>query len=165
MGFCDVTNAEVFALTRRRRAERQAWLKAHIGGVAYWGTQEAADAAAARYAEWVRKGKPPSPEAPRKRPSGNLFLVPSTLPRLARRLFRLQGQVCYLTGEPFTRMNPPTWEHVVPKSKGGTNFRNRLLAGQYANNKKGNRAPYPCELLYLEAIYLLLDAETAKTGG
>jgi hypothetical protein len=85
----------------------------------------------------------------RMRASHHNTLNLKSLPNQAQRLFDIQGGRCYLTGQPMTWKNPPTWEHVMPKAHGGRRLNNLLLAGFYANLDKGDRRPYPCELLYL----------------
>lgn len=50
-----------------------------------------------------------------------------------------------------------TVEHVVPKARGGAGRdRNTALAHQRCNLAKADRAPRPCELLYLAALNLML---------
>ena len=78
------------------------------------------------------------------------------------RLYQLQGKRCYLCGGRFNlkaHRNPgwPTRDHVRPKVKGGLRLRNTLIAHAQCNEKKGARDPHPCELLYLEAINLMME--------
>lgn len=82
-------------------------------------------------------------------------LLPASV-RQVRRLAKLQGGLCYLCGQ--VMRAEPTREHVVPKARGGKNARNVLAAHQACNLLKADRAPYPCELLYLDALYARLDA-------
>lgn len=161
MGYCDYTTAHVFALTRLRRLQRKAWLDAQVGGIRYWGSPDAAAAAAARYEAWRVESQAAhrATKEFRRRPPGNLVLDPITFTKMATRLFKIQDGRCYLSGEPFTKTNPPTWEHVMPRCLGGINHRNRLLAGFEANTRKAGRPPYPCELIYLAAVNAILEAQ------
>lgn len=77
---------------------------------------------------------------------------------LTARILRLQGPDCYLCGATMAR---PTREHVIPQSKGGKNAGNLLMACQPCNVAKGNRWPYPCELIYVGAVHLRLKAMSA----
>ena len=47
-----------------------------------------------------------------------------------------------------------TRDHVTPKAMGGRFWWNKLLTHAACNNRKGDRPPHPCELLYLEASNL-----------
>lgn len=69
-------------------------------------------------------------------------------------LMRLQRGFCYLCGHPFYASRPPTMEHVTPRAMRGRSHRNVLLAHAPCNNAKADRAPRPCELIYLEAVNL-----------
>lgn len=73
-------------------------------------------------------------------------------------LFQLQGGVCYLCPAPMRARNghqtrdDATRDHVVPKRRKGRDVGNILAAHRSCNEAKGDRAPYPCELIYLEAV-------------
>lgn len=74
-------------------------------------------------------------------------------------LFHLQGGRCYLCDEAMTakalHVQTPqdaTRDHVVPKRQRGPDVRNLLAAHRECNERKADREPYPCELLYLAAI-------------
>lgn len=82
-------------------------------------------------------------------------------------LLKLQKRRCYLCCKPFTcvpagtpdrrrlnRLGKVTVDHVRSRASGGTLYRNKLLAHEDCNCRKGDRAPKPCELIYLDAIYL-----------
>lgn len=68
---------------------------------------------------------------------------------------------CYLCGK---LMSPrgdmfahdsvmPSLDHVIPKSRGGTNrLGNVALAHKQCNNKKADRVPTACEKLYAESM-------------
>jgi 5-methylcytosine-specific restriction endonuclease McrA len=83
-------------------------------------------------------------------------------------LMRLQDRGCYLCGDFMVHPGHPalaqsplarTRDHVVPRCRGGGNRRNVLLAHDRCNGEKGERLPYPCELIYLAAVNARLDAE------
>lgn len=77
-------------------------------------------------------------------------------------LFRLQGGRCYLCGRSFGRVRgQPTFDHVVPRARGGQDADNRLLAHLNCNEGKGNDEPRPCELIYLAAITAMAEAADA----
>jgi 5-methylcytosine-specific restriction endonuclease McrA len=66
----------------------------------------------------------------------------------------LQQGRCYLCNKPLSpHGRRVTDDHVVPKSRGGTRACNILLAHKLCNERKRDRAPYPCELLFAAAIY------------
>lgn len=85
-------------------------------------------------------------------------------------LMRLQGRRCYLcTGDLTDQMTPGhkgtpldpafrTRDHVMPRILGGTHWRNVLLSCVDCNSRKSGRLPTPCELIYLAAINLQLEA-------
>ena len=45
-----------------------------------------------------------------------------------------------------------SFDHVHPVIWGGRAFKNLLLSHADCNGEKGARLPYPCELLFLEAV-------------
>jgi 5-methylcytosine-specific restriction endonuclease McrA len=45
-----------------------------------------------------------------------------------------------------------TLDHVIPRALGGADGGNILLACSKCNNRKGSRAPAPCEMIYLAAV-------------
>lgn len=73
-------------------------------------------------------------------------------------LFMLQDGQCYLCDEAMrargVRQSPDdaTRDHVVPRRRLGSDQHNLLAAHRRCNEAKADRPPYPCELLYLEAI-------------
>lgn len=71
-------------------------------------------------------------------------------------ILEMQAGRCYLCGHGFSQANPPTTDHVTPRARRGANVHNRLMACQGCNGAKGDRAPHPCELLYLTALNLML---------
>lgn len=76
-----------------------------------------------------------------------------------RTLHKRQNRRCFLCG--FKMQRGLTREHVWPKALGGRDAGNVLLAHPQCNFDKGDRAPYPCELLYRDAIYLIGPAPEA----
>jgi len=147
MGYGDYSDAWLRDLTRERRADRDQ----------------------RRYAEWVARGK--TIYARSVRPTAefvaSIVATPSardragTLRRRLRKagvleaLFNLQDYRCCYCPSPIGR--DATVEHVVPKAHGGKDHRNILLACLPCNARKANRAPHPCELIFLAAINARLD--------
>ena len=81
--------------------------------------------------------------------------------RYARRrkvLYGLQRKRCYLCAKRMYPGNRSTDDHVIPKSRGGRRDRNILLAHKKCNERKGDRPPHPCELLYAAAGYERMPA-------
>lgn len=76
-------------------------------------------------------------------------------------LLRKQRKRCYLCGEPMDLSNHGrgrnllawTYEHVFPRAAGGRDLSNILLAHRSCNDVKHSRWPYPCEVIYLFAVY------------
>lgn len=105
-----------------------------------------------KYADWVARGKPPSPSMP----THWVWPVRRSTSPLIRKLAEAQGGKCSLCGAPlsFDTANPnrPTIEHVVPRSRGGGNHRNKLVAHSRCNLRKGSSMPTGCELLLLDAV-------------
>lgn len=57
------------------------------------------------------------------------------------RLVAQYGETCHYCGETLTRFTF-TRDHIVPRSKGGSNKRrNKVAACQKCNHEKGNRLP------------------------
>jgi 5-methylcytosine-specific restriction endonuclease McrA len=80
-----------------------------------------------------------------------------------KELKRAQRGCCYLCGRLVT-LKYATFDHVVPKSRGGGSLANKLLAHKHCNGRKGNREPRPCELLYLRSINLKIAARRTSLG-
>jgi 5-methylcytosine-specific restriction endonuclease McrA len=104
---------------------------------------------AERYADWERRGKPPSPSAaPRKdrlRPSRGRS-------NLRARLYQAQDGLCGLCRGPLDELSPATIDHVVPRVLGGRNAGNVLLAHSACNTIKGGRPPTEKELTTLATV-------------
>ena len=80
-----------------------------------------------------------------------------------RDLHAAQGGKCWLCGNemspaPARKLkngkynNGFTKDHIVPVSAGGTREANILLAHQWCNNRRGNKAPTETELQYLRRL-------------
>jgi 5-methylcytosine-specific restriction endonuclease McrA len=110
---------------------------------------------AERYDDWVARGKPPSPSLPTHwvwKSNGKVRHRP-----LIEALAEAQGGGCSLCGKPLTKMDR-TIEHVVPRSLGGGNHRNKLAAHGTCNRLKGASMPTGCELILLDAVNTRLFA-------
>lgn len=46
-----------------------------------------------------------------------------------------------------------TIDHVFPRAAGGKQLANLLLAHRSCNERKADRWPFPCEVIYLAAVY------------
>ena len=120
-------------------------------------SRESAGRDAARYAAWEARGKPPSPTAQRRRVSHS---VPPYKPKMMERMIHAQGGICPMClGEMRYRPDLPpyhparaTFDHVVPRHKGGGNVGNRIAAHLACNREKGCRLPTGCELVWLIAV-------------
>lgn len=76
-----------------------------------------------------------------------------------------QGGRCYLCDTRFRRgILPPTRDHVTPRARGGQCAANVLVACRPCNLTKGDRAPHPCELIYLAAVNARVEAYLAASG-
>jgi hypothetical protein len=64
----------------------------------------------------------------------------------------VQSNRCYLCDQPFTIRNAPTEDHVRPWSQTRVTHGNVCLAHSDCNHRKGDRPPFGCELVYLEAV-------------
>ena len=67
-------------------------------------------------------------------------------------LLAAQDHVCYLCSDPFTRDDPPSRDHVHPRSRRGGEEGNILLAHDSCNGRKGDRLPTPRELRELARV-------------
>lgn len=77
----------------------------------------------------------------------------STLaPMVFKALWLLQAGCCYRCDEPFTPDDWATVDHVVPRSKGGADGGNILLACAPCNQEKADRDPTPAELAVLARV-------------
>lgn len=157
VSYIDSSDAALIALTRLRRAQ-----KAARKPTLYFRVQPT-------NVNDRRKKVPaaqtyPSPQHPfwqsrkRERPLAGVGCAGSERPRAPFwKMFEAQNGCCYLCGWPFREDHWATDDHVTPRSLGGSNGKNVALAHQGCNTWKGNRKPYPCELLSLEAINARLE--------
>ena len=77
-------------------------------------------------------------------------------------LSEVQNGKCSICGGTLPyRAYKATIEHTYPKSKGGQDMPgNMTLAHFECNNLKADRAPYPCEVLFLMAVNLALGLDS-----
>jgi hypothetical protein len=77
-------------------------------------------------------------------------------------IFHRQRHACYLCAQAFAHRalefhgghpDAPSRDHVFPRGRGGLAEANILLAHKRCNQRKGDRWPHPCEVIYLAAIY------------
>lgn len=119
---------------------------------------------AQRYADWERRGKPPSPSLPPKRKDR---LRPRKQQQgqdpLRERLFRAQQGLCGLCGYRID-LREGTIDHVVPRALGGRNVGNVLLAHLVCNNQKAARLPTFEELRTLAKVNERLAADAPPLG-
>jgi 5-methylcytosine-specific restriction endonuclease McrA len=113
----------------------------------------------ARYAIWLQTNGLPKVYFSAARRAENRLSRSSPL---INRIAALQGDRCFLCGGQMRERSAPTRDHVVPKAKGGKDGGNILAAHSACNSKKGDRAPYPCELLYLAAVNARLARSLAR---
>jgi hypothetical protein len=117
----------------------------------------AVDAAGATVATFKRKDRL------RPRAKG-----PSLIPKLIQKIADIQGGRCVHCGgaldHSLSRFNPlrPTYEHVIPRARGGKNVGNRLVAHLVCNGEKGDSMPTGCELVWLLAVNARLGVEPTR---
>lgn len=106
---------------------------------------------AERYADWVRRGKPPSPSlSPRRdrlRPRAQ-----RGSDQLRERLFEAQRGLCGICGALIYAASEGTIDHVLPRALGGKNAGNVVLAHARCNNAKAARPPTRRELETLALV-------------
>lgn len=158
MSYLDSSDAALIALTRQRRAER-ACRKPTL----YFRIGEGEDDSP-KPRRLTAAQTHPNPQAAfwqnrkRPRPWHGIQATGHDHPRSPWwKMFHAQHGLCYLCGWDFRDDHWATEDHVTPRSRGGANRRNVALAHQGCNTWKGNRRPYPCELLSLEAINAKLE--------
>lgn len=143
MGYLDSSDAELISLTRQRRRER------NTARIAALPPTMRFSAFARTYEYKVRIVAPKRPKrtAQYRKPLDALhgFLPP----KIFLTLWRLQSGKCYLCGRKFTETNWATCDHVTPRSRGGEDGGNLLLAHGPCNNRKADRDPTEGELAYL----------------
>ncbi len=146
--YADLTTAEVYAYTRRRRLEdiaaRRNSLYGKYGPTMY-GKRAVAEFVANKSREVVVRVR---------------SIVSS---HIIKRLWTAQDGRCYLCGEPMESARGPiperrTIDHVIPISKGGENHGNVALAHSRCNQAKADRMPVSDELARLAEINARLKA-------
>lgn len=70
--------------------------------------------------------------------------------RRRSRLLKRQHGRCGICGYRIRSIKHASIDHVVPKSKGGDDYGNRVVAHVACNTRKADRMPTGCELLWLE---------------
>lgn len=91
---------------------------------------------------------------------------------ITRRLLQLreaQGGKCFHCLRPLTKKqlhpdNPDalTKDHVIPRSRGGENYMNLVVAHNRCNNKRGNA---PLSEIDMRRAKMIIAAVVAKRGG
>lgn len=71
--------------------------------------------------------------------------------RLASSLRSVQSNRCSICGEVFG-LAATSLDHVLPRSRGGGNKGNLLLAHDACNKRKRNRLPTGCQLILLDYV-------------
>lgn len=104
---------------------------------------------------------------------------------LTDRLYIAQGGLCYLCGRamfhPVMQQRPKgmprrtywrriaTFDHLWPRALTGAGQGLKAMIGAMAcarcNSRKGCRKPRPCEVLYVDAIFAILDAMRSRRSG
>jgi 5-methylcytosine-specific restriction endonuclease McrA len=75
---------------------------------------------------------------------------------LMPRMLEAQGGFCGICGERLR--NSPSFDHVVPRCRGGANAGNRIVAHTPCNFRKADRMPTGCEVIMLAAVNARLAA-------
>lgn len=127
-----------------------------------WGLQRERDAQ--RHAMWVAMGKRPSPDAPATTKRRDKLRPARREEGLMHDLLKAQAGLCFLCGDHLTAdaIEPDdpmraSFDHVVPRCRGGRNTGNRLAAHQVCNGRKADRLPYACERLFLSVVTIIVD--------
>lgn len=81
---------------------------------------------------------------------GRVLTKGATVKTLKALLLKAQSYQCAYCKCDLT-LKEATFDHVVPRSKGGPNVANRVIACHACNNAKGNRMPTGEELVILKA--------------
>jgi 5-methylcytosine-specific restriction endonuclease McrA len=101
---------------------------------------------------------------------------PDRRDRLVRAVAR-EGDRCFWCRRPFSRLVPPTTDHLIPRVRGGPSWQaNEVAACRRCNAERGHRSPSDwltaCEERGWEpdrratrALLVTLAAEIARRGG
>lgn len=79
-------------------------------------------------------------------------------------LWFAQRRRCFLCGGVILDLDAPhprsaSEDHVRPRVKGHTKQGNILLACSVCNQRKGQRDPHPCEIIYLDAMNAIMGRQ------
>jgi 5-methylcytosine-specific restriction endonuclease McrA len=132
-------------------------LTRHHGGTAKAALQAVKDAKArkAHVAAVNRRLDAQAPRKDRLRPKAK---GPAKEPRLIERIAEIQLYLCILCGREMDFLahsnadDAPSFDHVLPKIRGGGNVGNRLAAHRRCNTEKSDNLPNGCELIWLAAV-------------
>lgn len=146
------------------------WLKRHRPR-RYWFRILSAERRAAREAAAKAERLATLPQPVRYAPEPSAapveFLAPVKATKdtksLMRRIWEAIDRRCYLCIREI-EFDCVTVEHVTPRAKGGTNSQNRMPSCARCNVKKGSRAPYACELLWLEHVNLTVVRRGSRSS-
>lgn len=115
------------------------------------------DRDARRYAEWEARGKASAPRKDRLRPKRQpappaepLILVIARIQGF--RCVHCAGEMDMASREWDEDQSKPSIEHVIPRSLGGQNVGNRLVAHRGCNTEKGSSVPSGCEMIWLLVV-------------
>lgn len=151
MSFTSITNAEVFAMTRQRRADGHARRLSDLE--AKWGPTVRLYVPQPEYGPDAFLEHEPRRSPYKARP---LRKRSKRGPKYDREkclcIIQLQDRACYLCHEAFTDDAPPTMDHVWPRARGGKNAGNLLAAHRPCNALKDDRLPTLEEMKYLRQI-------------
>jgi hypothetical protein len=87
-------------------------------------------------------------------------------PRKMRAFFLAQRGGCPYCGSQFDlaiqhgnvpNMECASWDHVFPRARHKDRERNVVLAHRQCNSDKSNREPRPCEVLFCEFVWDIID--------
>ena len=68
--------------------------------------------------------------------------------KLRDKLVEEQGGKCFYCAKPFNQTNPATFEHIIPKSKGGYDTKTNAVASCNACNNERGTANHSAFLRY-----------------
>jgi 5-methylcytosine-specific restriction endonuclease McrA len=143
-------------MSRARRASRA--LKAKYGPTRVYSIHDVE-----RYLERPKRHEPSLDRAAMVREQRNRRFLRMQQEQAA--MLEAQGFRCYLCGDPFTSDDPPSRDHVYPRSKKGGDLGNILLAHDECNHAKGDRAPDECEKVALRRVNAILYADNLRGVG
>lgn len=145
------------------------WLKRHRPR-RYWFRILSAERRAAREAAAKAERLAALPQPVRYAPEPSAAPVEFVAPvkatkdtkSLMRRIWEAIDRRCYLCIREI-EFDCVTVEHVTPRAKGGSNSQNRMPSCARCNVKKGSRAPYACETMWLAHVNLTVVRRGTRT--